>query len=85
VFSSEVDAGSREENTIKHLERFPTGLNHPVDKKSLKILELERILVAKVCQLLRNAFKSAFGFDGIKTCALSYCFIAFSGSSGVST
>jgi hypothetical protein len=29
--------------------------NHPVDKKTLQIIELKRILVAKACQLLRNA------------------------------
>jgi hypothetical protein len=46
---------------------------------------LDRILIAKACLILQNALKSAFGFDGIKTDALSYCFIAFSESSAVST
>jgi hypothetical protein len=36
------------------LERFPTGWNHPVDKKSLSFQEEERVLVEKVYQLFRN-------------------------------
>jgi hypothetical protein len=36
------------------LERFPIGLNHPVEKKTLKINELEHVLVGKVDQLFRN-------------------------------
>jgi hypothetical protein len=36
------------------LERFPTGWNQPVEKKTLKIKELEHVLVGKVSQLFRN-------------------------------
>ena len=37
------------------LARFPLERNRSSDKKSRKIKTLERILVAKVCQLLRNS------------------------------
>jgi hypothetical protein len=36
------------------LARFPLGWNHPSDKKSRKFKMLEQVLIAKVCQLLRN-------------------------------
>ncbi len=39
------------------LARFPLGRNRPSDKKSRQINKLERILVAKVCQLLRNSLQ----------------------------
>jgi hypothetical protein len=43
-------------NVFSHrLARFPVGRNRPNDKKSRQINKLERILVAKVCQLLRNS------------------------------
>ena len=47
------------------LERFPTGWNHPIDKKTLKIKKLEHVLretsdisdvsnIGNVVQLFRN-------------------------------
>jgi hypothetical protein len=35
--------------------RFPLERNRSSDKKSRQFKELEQILVAKVCQLLRNS------------------------------
>jgi len=35
--------------------RFPLERNRSSDKKSRQITKLERILIAKVCQLLRNS------------------------------
>ena len=37
------------------LARFPLAWNHASDKKSRQLKVLERILVAQVCQLVRNA------------------------------
>jgi hypothetical protein len=36
------------------LEHLPLGLNHPSEKKMLKIKELEHVLIGKVDQLFRN-------------------------------
>jgi hypothetical protein len=38
------------------LEPLPLGLNHPSEKKMLKIKELEHILRGKVDQLFRTMF-----------------------------
>jgi len=40
---------------IRELARFLLAWNHASDKKSRQIKKLERILIAKVYQLLRNA------------------------------
>ncbi|KAF2990350.1 hypothetical protein MJC1_02449 [Methylocystis sp. MJC1] len=37
------------------LARFPLAWNHASDKKARRVKKLERILIAKVYQLLRNA------------------------------
>jgi len=37
------------------LARFPLERNRSSDKKSRQIEKLERVLIAKVCQLLRNS------------------------------
>jgi len=37
------------------LARFPLERNRSSEKKSRQIKMLERILIAKVCQLLRNS------------------------------
>ena len=39
---------------VEALERVPIGWNHPIDKNSLNIKELEHVLVRKVSQLFRN-------------------------------
>jgi hypothetical protein len=36
------------------LERFPITWNHVIDKESLKIKELEHVLIEKVEQLFRD-------------------------------
>jgi hypothetical protein len=36
------------------LERVPIGWNHPIEKNSLQINELEHVLIEKVDQLFRN-------------------------------
>ena len=41
--------------TLFHPARFPLERNRSSGKTSRKIEKLERILVAKVCQLLRNS------------------------------
>jgi len=39
------------------LERFPIGWNHPIGKKTLKINNLEHVLIGKVMQLFRNMLR----------------------------
>jgi hypothetical protein len=36
------------------LEHLPLGLNHPSEKKRLKIKDLKHVLIGKVDQLFRN-------------------------------
>ena len=45
-----------QELTTEPLARFPLERNRLSDKKSRQINRLGRILIAKVCQLLRNSF-----------------------------
>jgi hypothetical protein len=37
------------------LERFPTGWNNPIDRKSLFFKKLERVVIEQVYQLSKHA------------------------------
>ncbi len=41
-------------NKCGHLERFPIRGNHLIEKESLKIKEMEHVLIEKVSHLFRN-------------------------------
>jgi hypothetical protein len=43
-----TDREAAEPEGAAMLERFPTGWNHPVDKKALQIQKLEHIPVARI-------------------------------------
>jgi len=47
----------RDEFATPALARFPLERNRSSEKKSRHIKTLERILIAKVCQLLRNSLQ----------------------------
>jgi hypothetical protein len=51
AFSSREPVSSSLENA---LERFPITWNHVIDKESLKIKELEHVLIEKLEQLFRD-------------------------------
>jgi len=59
IDSKSLERASREKpiSAFSHraLARFPLERNRSSDKKSRQINRLERILIAKVCQLLRNS------------------------------
>jgi hypothetical protein len=54
MFSKSRDGLSRSSSTFPALERFPITWNHVVGKESLKIKELEHVLIEKVEQLYRD-------------------------------
>jgi hypothetical protein len=53
MFSKSRDGLSRSSSTFSDPERFPITWNNVIDKESLKIKELEHVLIEKVEQLFR--------------------------------
>jgi hypothetical protein len=54
MFSKSRDGLSRSSSTFPAPERFPITWNHVIDKDSLKIKELEHVLIEKAEQLFRD-------------------------------